>query len=245
MPRPILFSDVIDIAVSYVAKRQLQGRPTTMRQLAKRIGLGSSTIKGVLEQHGVQYVLIPYDDKHWSQSNIEIVLSTLPENIAVRNGFSVEEIEKSFERLFEEEPEPVEQEEDGIEADIETDPVLNLDPYAPYRITSAQYQALRNELIDFPTLVEEGKKRGYPYRAIFRAVGGDRMRYKLPSAVWRPYFYKKKRYYLKEVLNHLNEVYLTYKNDNTADLKRYRRKRAVEGPSPAMTMPRSKLWSYS
>lgn len=222
MPHPIKHSDVIDTAVSFVARRQIQGRPTTMRQLAKRVGLGASVIKSVFEEHGIQYVLIPYGEGKWAQSSIEIALMTLPEKVALRNGYTVKDVEDSYEKIFNSvQPEPLEPDEEGVFATI--DPVLNMDPYGPYRIGTKEYQTLKHELIDFRTLVEEGKKKGYPYRAIQRATGGDRMRYKLPSPIWRPYVYKKKRFYLREVLNHLNQVYKTYKRSSTADLKRVNR----------------------
>jgi hypothetical protein len=221
MPKAIPMEQVIDVVVFYLAKRQIQGRPTTLRQLSKRVGLGAPTVKAELEKHMVQYILIPYGDRIWVTSSIEIVLVTMPEKLAARNGFKLEDIEASYNRYFgEEELEPLDDE--GEVEDI--DPVTNMDPYAPYRITTRQYQALKHELISFPELIREGQKRGYAGRAIERATGGNRMRYALPGPLWRPYVYRNHRYYMREVLNYLHQAFATYKLPGTADLKSYRRR---------------------
>lgn len=234
MPKSIPMEQVIDVVVSYVVKRQVQGRPTTLRQLSKRVGLGAPTIKGILEKHLVQYVLIPYGKKDWVTSGIEIAITAMPDMLAERNHFTVQQVEESYQRfLGDMKLEPVEEEEYEDE-EGEIDPVTNMDPYAPYRINTEQYQTLKHELIPYLELIREARKRGFSGSAVMRATGGDRMRYELPGPLWRPYVYRNKRFYLREVLNHLNQSYKTYKLSGTADLKRYNKRKSDGDFVPTM-----------
>lgn len=227
MPRPIPLEQVVDVVVSYVVRRQIQRRPTTLRQVSKRVGLGVPTVKAQLEKAGVQYVLIPYGEKEWVTSGIEILITSMSERLAERNFFTVQQVEQSYRDFIGDvELLPLEEEEEGDDEDF--DPVENMDPYYPYRIDTKQYQALKHELIDYQTLIREARERGYSGSAIMRSVGGDRMRYALPGPLWRPYVYRNKRYYLREVLNHLNQSYKNYKLSHTAEKKRYRRRKNLE-----------------
>lgn len=232
MPKPIPMEQVIDVVVSYVVKRQLQGRPTTLRQVSKRVGLGTSTIKGQLEYYLVQYVLIPYGEKDWVTSSIEIAIASMPDLLAERNNFTVQQIEESYNRFLGGVKLELMEEEGEEEDEEEIDPVTNMDPYYPYRINTQQYQALKNELIAYQELVREAKERGYSGSAIMRSVGGDRMRYIILGPLWRPYVYRNKRFYLREILNHLNQSYKSYSVEGTADLKRWRRRKSQPGYTP-------------
>lgn len=229
MPKSVPMEQVIDVVVLYIVKRQLQGRPTTLRQVSKRVGLGAPTIKAQLEKYSVKYVLIPYGEKEWVTSSTEIAIQSMPSRLAERNGLTIEQVEQSYVDILDSvELEPLESEVEEEEDVEELDPVTNMDPYYPYRIDTNQYQALKHELIDYRGLIREARKRGYSGSAIMRAVGGDRMRYALPGPLWRPYVYRNKRYYLREVLNHLNQCYRTYKLEKTGEKKRYRRKKNLE-----------------
>ena len=224
MPKPIPLSDVLDVTVAYVIRRQLQGRPTTLRQLSKRIGLGVPTIRGIMEKHQVDYVLIPHNDS-WAASSTEIAIRTMPEAIAARSNLTQIQVEVSYRKIFgDEEPEPLEEEEVTVS---EEDPIMaavsNVDPYYAYRIDINQYNRMRGELFDYGTLIKEVKKRGYSGAAVLRAVGGDRMKYELVSPVWRPYVYRNRRFYHKDVLQHLNDLFKTYKKAKTAKKKKFLR----------------------
>lgn len=223
MPTIIPMERIIDVVVAYIVKRQMQGRPTTLRQMSRRVGIGVSAIKGLLEKNLVQYILIPYGEKEWVTSSIEIVIQSVPPMLALRNHFTTEEVEESYQRFMGDmeiellDPEP-------MEADERINPVDNMDPYASYRIDTRQYQAIKHELISHKKLIREGIKRGFPGRAIDRATGGNRMRYIPAGALWRPYMYRNNRYYLREVLNHLYQVFNMYKRQSTAELKKYRKR---------------------
>lgn len=225
MPTPIPIGEVLDVTVAYLIRRQLQGRPTTLRQLSKRIGLGVPTIRGLLEKSQVEYILISHNETKWSASATEIAIKSMPENIARRSHLTKSQVEESYEKIFgEEELTPVVKE---VKLPKKEDPVLaavvNVDPYYEYRITADEYRRLKDDLFDYKTLIKEVRKRGYPGAAVLRAVGGDRMRYELVTPVWRPYVYRNRRYYHKEVLKHLNDLYRTYKKAKTGRKKKFLR----------------------
>lgn len=231
MAKIVPMEHVIDVALSYIVKRQIQGRPTTLRQVSKRVGLGVSTVKGQFEKYAVQYVLIPFEEDNWTSSAIEVAVSSMPEKLAERNRFTVQQVEESYKNFMGDiELWPLEEGEEGEWEDRELGAITNMDPYYPYRIDTQQFQALKHELITFPELIEEGKKRGYSGAAIIRSVGGHKMVYALPGPLWRPYVYRNKRYYLKEVLNHLNQSYITYRSAVTAGKKRHRRLQSFRVP---------------
>lgn len=220
MPHPIPMEDVIDVLIIYLAKRQMQGRPTTLRQMSKRIGLGAPVLKAELEKNAVQYILIPHGERDWVTSSTEIAIVSLPEKLASRNGLSLEKIEESFQKYFGKHGlEPIDLDDQLTVGDR----VLDMDPYAPYRITTDQYRALKSQLISYPQLIQEARERGYSGRAVERAVGGNRLRYGLASELWRPYVFRNHRYYLREVLNYLAESYTTYLMDSTAEKKKNQR----------------------
>lgn len=227
---------VIDVEVFYIVKRQLQGRPTTLRQVCKRVGLGAPMVKGILEKNRVQYILIAYGEKDWVTSGIEIAIKSLPENIAIRNGYTTQQIEDAYEKYFGDYV--LEKVEETVPIDPgtifkrggpkeEEDPVLAADPYAYYRIDTPQFQVLKHELIAYSDLIKEAMDRGYSGSAIRRATGGHRLIYELAGPLWKPYMYKNKRYYLREVLNHLNQSYKTYKFPKTGTLKMNNRKKKL------------------
>lgn len=226
MPNPVAIGEVLDVALTYILRRQFQGRPTTVRQVSKRIGLGISTVKTLFEQYNVVYVLFSQDEE-WSSTAVEIAIRSMPEYLAERNGFTLSDIETSFNRLFGEggaekleedsllfQVEPLRTEEALVLSEIH-----EMDPYHAYRIDTNQFKVMKPHLISLEDLKAEAKRKGYPTSAIMRAVGGDRMRYGLVSPVWRPYVYRNIRYYLKDVLNHLPEVFQTYKRPKTGQKK--------------------------
>lgn len=226
MPNPIPLDRVVDTALIYVLKRQVQGRPTTVRQLSKRIGLGVSTIKGKLEEEEVDYVLIMQDEDSWSSSDLEIAIRAVPEKIAMRNNLTTEEIHDSYLAIFGND-DPVEKEA-MTEVDRE-EAINNSDPYYPYRITTAEYRKMKDKLIGYFDLVAYAKKHGYAGSAVWRAVGGDRLILEFATPMWRPYIYQGSRYYSKEVLKHLPDLLLTYKKDRTGKVKEQKRRRRVAG----------------
>jgi hypothetical protein len=223
--------ELIYTAVRYLGRRQLQGRPTTLRQLSKRMGIGGSRILGIFEQFYVIYTLIPYAERSFI-SQIEVLLKEVPELIAERSGVPKENLEQAYVRLLEE----VEVEKEDLltvyphtlaDEDM-LNPVETVDALVYYRITEDQFQTMLPELISYEQLMKAAKKRGYRGSAIWRATGGDRMEYKLPGPLWRPYIFRKKRYYLKEVLNYLDQSDLTYKKPSTARLRREKRTGIIE-----------------
>lgn len=225
MPR-VPKDELVYTAVMYLGKRQLQKRPTTLRQLSKRMGIGGPRILGIFEQHHVIYTLIPYAEKAFI-SQLEVLLKEIPEEIASRAGIPKEEVEASYSDLLAE-AEVAEEEfltvtpHTLVNEDV-LEPVEAIDPLVYYRIDEEQLNALMPELITYKELVAAAKKKGYRPSAIWRATGGDRMEFKLPGPLWRPYIFRKKRYYLKEVLNYLDQSDLTYKKRSTAELRRQER----------------------
>src|SRR5690606_17032795 len=203
----------------------------------KRMGLGGERLTGIFERERVQYVLIPYAGKRL-QGNIEILLSQLPEQLAIELGIDNVELQESFQKMFAKsqikalEPHealPVPENSPGDELS----PEETMDPYAFYRINDRQFVSLQDQLITFDELVRVAKKKGYTYRAIYRATGGPKMRYILPSQLWRPYVYRKKRYFLKEVLHYLHESDKTYQNPGVVQRNRRERayiRRGVQNP---------------
>lgn len=229
MPKPIPLGEVLDVTVSYLIRRQLQGRPTTLRQMSKRIGLGVPTIRGILEKNQVVYYLISHSEDSWSASSTEIAIRTMPEELARRNNLTQHQIEESYRKIFgDEEPQPIKRNRrgDNLRKPPE-DPIMeavnNADPYYQYRIDGEEFKRLKDKLLDYHTLIKEVRKRGYPGSAALRAVGGDRMKYELASPVWRPYVYRNRRFYHKDVLNHLNDLYKTYKKAKTGRKKKFLR----------------------
>jgi hypothetical protein len=212
----------IEIAVTYLVKRQLQGRPTTMRQLGKRMGIMSGRVLDAIEAQGVLYVLVTHEELAgrvtWGHSNTEVMLQHVPEYYAKIIGVSVDEIEKSFTDIYGEQPKPHPRYKQAL---ANGEPIAeSLDPFAGYRIDRDKYEALKVHLITFDELVQVAREKGFSVAAIRRATGGDRMRLPLPSFFWRPYVYGKKRFYLKDVLYHLGESDLTYRSRGKLDGRR-------------------------
>lgn len=229
MPRWIPETQILVDAVRYLCARQLADRPTTLRQLSQRMGLGAPTLLGRFEKAYVHYVLIPYG-KGWGNGNIEILLQEIPDKLAEETGIENQELLSTYEKIlktreaeFLEKQERITVPEDSPGEELE--PYEEMDPYAPYRIGLQEFRMLEHQLISYAELREIARERGYKSTAIMRATGGDRMRYKLPSMHWRPYVFRNKKYYLKEILRHLSESDRMYKNPLTALLKRDARQR--------------------
>lgn len=238
-------NEVIYTAVRYLGRRQLQGRPTTLRQLSKRIGLGGPRVLGIFEQFRVVYTLIPYAERSFI-SQIEVLLKEVPEPIAERAGVPKNSLEQSYVRLVE----AVEiNEEDLLTVTPHTladedmlEPTEAVDALVYYRITEDQLQTMLPELITYEQLMEYAKKKGYRGSAIWRATGGDHMQYKLPGPLWRPYIFRKKRYYLKELLNYLDESDLTYAKPSTARKRREQRTGVADPKKPYIDFNPKKIF---
>lgn len=218
-------SETVEVAVFFLVKRQLQGRPTTLRLLSKRIGLAASRLLDAVEVYGIRYVLVSHEELRGrvarGQNNTEVLLSYMPKDYALRLNIEAERVEESFRSVMGEDPEPVDEFVEAQEKGIEV--AEKLDPFSGYRITKDKYEVLKNNLITFEELVQIGREQGYSVAAIRRATGGDRMRYQLPSFFWRPYVLGKKRYYLKDVIDHLPESDRTYKSRGKLDKVRRER----------------------
>jgi hypothetical protein len=189
------------------------------------MGISASQILDAAETYSIRYALIPHEDLQgriaWGQGNTEVLLSYMPDEYALRLGIKACEVEKSFRSILGEDPKPV---DEFLEAQ-EMGALIGdtLDPYAPYRITRDKYEVLKEHLVTYEELVQVAREHGYSVAAIRRATGGDRMRYPLPSFFWRPYVLGKKRYYLKDVIDHLPESDLTYKSRGKLDKVRRER----------------------
>lgn len=221
----------VEIAVTYLAKRQLQGRPTTLRQLGKRMNFVSGAVLDAMEERGVRYALIPHDEigsrVRWGQSKTEVMLRYVPENYAKILGVSVGEVEKSFTRIFGENPKPV---AEYVEAqEYEAYVAEKVDPFSDYRISRDKYEAIKKDLITFEELMQVAREKGFSVSAIRRATGGDRMSLPLPSFFWRPFVLGKKRFYLKDLLYHLDESDKTYTDRTKRDQKRMGRYGTPDG----------------
>lgn len=231
MPKPVALNEIVNVVLVYVVKRQRQGRPTTLRQVSKRVGVGAPTIQSLLDEAKVLYYVIAYGEDY-RKHKVEVAIRTLPEKVAIRAGLTVEMVEKSYRDVFGEGEPQIIQEIEPSENRGEETPALGLkgevigDPYAPYRIGSDEYRKLEKRLITYEDLIRQGRERGAAGSAVMRAVGGDRMKYPLVSSLWRPYVYRNHRYYLKEVLKNLDEVYTTYKHPAYGEIKKKRFKRA-------------------
>jgi hypothetical protein len=227
MPHPIPLDRVVPTAVGYLARRQIARRPTTLRQLSKRMGLGSTTITGMFETHGgIVYHLVRHGNRT-RQGNIEIFLEKVPVELAESANISLEELESSFREHFRNgSPRPLpaaERINSGIPGEPNRPLVDDIDPYHAYRIREDEFEVLRPELITMRELMAHARAQGYSYSAIVRAVGGDKMRFQLAGPTWRPYIFRNKRYYLRAVLANLAESDATYKYPSTAGRKRARR----------------------
>lgn len=108
-------------------------------------------------------------------------------------------------------------------AEDEVDEVVQLDPYAPYRIDAQQFEVLRPQLLPSKELYAAARAQGFAERAINRAVGGDKMVFQPVGPFWRPFVYKGTRWYLKELLDHLEESDYTYRIQTARDKKRAKR----------------------
>jgi len=242
-------STLLDSVLTYLIRRQMQGRPTTVRQVAKRVGLGHQIIKALMEKNKVDFVLIPIDSsrKSWTQNTIEVAIRDLPDLIAERNNFKAEEVRQSYIDIFgEPEPLPTVTKVGKKKAPLakarpdEVNP-QTYDPYYLYRITTEEYQTLKNDLITLDELLAEARRKKYPLRAVRRATGGDRMKYRLASPVWRPYVYRNKRFYLRDVLQKLHECYRTYQHAETAEKKWRQRREQIGGKTEMRASTRRKL----
>lgn len=222
MPRPIPMEEVLDTAVVYILKRQVSGRPTTLRQLSKRVGLGVATTRGELDAGGVEYVLIAHDEETWAMSAMEIVIRSIPESLSAAVGFTLKEVENSFREIFGD-SEPVPVDPTVVEEEVSAT-VSDSDPYYIYRITAAEYRKMKKDLISYPELKERAKKEGYSGSALLRAVGGNRLTEKFAHPRWRPYIYQGSRFYKREVLKHLSDLQLTYKDREVSKTKEKKRK---------------------
>lgn len=227
MPSPIPTAKVLETALSYLVRRQLQGRPTSVRNLSKRMGLGGSTLLAKMRQEeGLEFMLVQHSEE-FIQGKVEILIRDLPPFWYGFLGVDAETLKESFDALLPEGAAPLEDDptilapEEVRISDAET-----LDPYHPYRITEEQFYTLRPHLITSRELFNEATKRGYSSSAISRATGGDRMRFKIVGPLWRPYIYQGKRYFLREVLSVLEQSYKSYKFRSTATRKRLKRERA-------------------
>lgn len=228
-PKTLSYKDQLQTLLTYQVRRQLQGRPTTLRQLSKRMGLGAPYVQGLLERSSIQYSLISYVDTPKTHlDNVEILLGSMPEKLAAEMGVDLEALAYSYNRVMREETEPLERVEERKTPTLPGEEVLeeldSVDPYARYRISEEQYAALRHQLISFQELMTEARMRGYKTTAIRKATGGSRMRYPLAGPLWRPYLVGKKRYYLRELLKNLDQSDKMYLHQSVAKRRKAARK---------------------
>lgn len=237
---------MLELATIYLTKRQLQGRPTTLRRLGKRMGISASQVLDGLESKGLRYVLLAHEElggrKKRGTTNTEVLLSHVPEAYAKSISLDAQAVEESFREVFRSDPEPV---DDYVEAQEAGQVIADtLDPFAPYRITPDKYEVLKEFLITFEELVQVAREQGYAVSAIRRACGGDRMREPLPSFFWRPYVLGKKRFYLKDVVDHLVESDKTYASRGKLNRVRMQRygdpevNKFIQFSRPRKTRPR-------
>ena len=225
MPKSVGINEVAPVVLAYIIKRQQQGRPTSLRQVSKRVSLGMPTIRTCLDREKTLYYEIAYGG-HILSHEIEIAVRSISERMASAIGVSVAEVEESYRRIFGEgEPDIVRTVESPIK--VSNKPSLVTlkaevvgDPYAPFRIEREEYRRIKKNLISYASLIQEARLQGVPGSAVMRAVGGDRLRYSPVSPAWRPYIYRNHRYYARDVLKRLDEVFLTYKHRNYGERKR-------------------------
>lgn len=213
MPHPIPSDRIVPIAVRYLSHRQLQGRSTTLREFCKRMGLGKGYLFRKLEEADVEYVV----------GSEKIVLANLPDALAEEVGIDNTKLYESYLKMN--------KESDTESEELFVEPAkFNADsgPYGPYRISQQEFNELKKDLIPFDELVRIAKIRGYTRQAIYRAVGGPKMRYELAGPLWRPYVYENKKYYASEVTRYLSQSDRTYKNRSTASLKKLHRQQKPE-----------------
>lgn len=231
MPKPVTFKELAAVVLTYVIKRQRQGRPTTLRQVSKRVSMGVPTVLHYLDLEKVNYIILAYGNDQRDHKT-EIAIRSIPAALAARMVYTVAQVEESYRAIFGEGETPVVYKADPANARADKAGLLRAevvnDPYGPYRIDSESYRALKKNLIAYDELIKLVRERGIPGSAAMRAVGGDKLRYPLASPVWRPYIYRNHRFYHKDVLKHLDEVYTTYKHPAYGERKK-KYARVVQG----------------
>src|SRR5690606_6990650 len=85
--------------VRYLVKRQVENRPTTLYQMAKRMGYGIEHLKGLMEEERVEYILIPHGDET-NYKTTEILIRSIPQSIVVELGIANQRVEESFSAAF-------------------------------------------------------------------------------------------------------------------------------------------------
>lgn len=216
MPRPIPDWKVPYVLVMYLAKRQLDGRPTTLKEVTDRLGLGSAYLLGILEKFKVRYALINHNEKNtYSPKTTEVVLGEIPEDLAFDTGVSRERLILSYEKIFNtrEMPDLV-----GPE---------KVDAFDKKRLTERQFKVLEPFMITRLQLLKLGMEAGYSQHILLRAMG-EAGRFKPPSSVWLPHIYRGKYYYAREVLNHLEECEQTYRRERYTRKYKEEKKRKEE-----------------
>jgi hypothetical protein len=95
MPKPIPSWKIPSSLLAYLAKRQLAGETTTLRQMSWRMGIGSRQLIKMLVELGVDIYLNYTSDKE-TRNTTQIILMDIPLRAEQELGISGEKIRDSF-----------------------------------------------------------------------------------------------------------------------------------------------------
>lgn len=97
MPTPIPEWDMARRIVKFVGSRQIAGKPTTVRQLSRAMGIGRERIRTVLVEKKVDFAVIERSD---SAHEDWFVLQHVSPNLALDAGVSVPDLTRTCEEFM-------------------------------------------------------------------------------------------------------------------------------------------------
>lgn len=233
MPHPIPLEDRLRRILVYIGRRQIELRPTTLWQIESVLGIGVDTLRAVLEEKGVEYLLISYFEKKDNRST-EILISSIPDYIYpeiayvfinvhrnMETGITPEKIKSSYQKLI-----------DLAEVEITTGPKDQLlspeqavDIAYGKRLNKHQFEVMSHGLIKSTKLRTIIREKGYSKDIYNRITNKYNRNF---ASYWNPYIYDGDYYFVKEVLNHLLDLEKFYKREHDLKASRLKRKRVVE-----------------
>ena len=176
--------------LGYIGRKQVERRPVTLFNMSKRIGFGVSRLLALLEEHKVTYSLIQHEEKYNARTT-EVLLDHIPHDLAMDAGINAEKISQIYREIMDEAAsEPV-------------DP-KQVDPYHGRRLDNRKFEMFSYMLISHEELKAAGKEAGYSKDLILRATGST-PGFKPPSKIWIPLMYRNRKFYYREILEHLHE----------------------------------------
>lgn len=196
--------------LGYIGRKQVEGRPVTLFNMSKRIGLGINRLLALLEEHKVTYSLIQHEEVY-SPRTTEVILDYIPHDLAMDAGIDAEKISQIYRQTMKASaPDPV-------------DP-KKVDPFYGRRLDSRKFEMFSYMLISLQELKVAAKEAGYGRNLVLRSVGSIRG-FKPPSKLWIPLIYKRRKYFYRQILEHLHECEKTSKRLNGTKSVRIKKKK--------------------